>query len=550
MACEELRVLKDILNGMLSLILLVLSIYTYMKFKNLQTQYNQMLQNWDQGLVMDIDYEDETGCQGPNMMTWNYTWPGSMNACDCRDGRYHCLKSENMSTSIYHHRLCNSTQLNCGCDQINAVPPKNVTYWKSTKRICLLREPTLIYHSLAKYRYKNGTCKNNTKICGDLNDPYKKICVPENLDRCPINSIMTNKRKSPDPTYFNESLEFFPGTKLFWSRNYPSSPLVEIRMTEDRVCLLNNDTNISPGRKDNEFMNVRRSRCSKKNQDPRFQLLDDWGELDLFTFNKVPFRRVKYYHTSNFYRWNLFHRGFLPWHPSCDPHSPKLYIQKKKIERLSFHEKVLLIITIISFTIISFIIYIELKGKKEDKEMIIFCTEYSPLFNFIAKIFSLPSLVINYKLAENMYNFNYMLFELKCSDEINNQLFKELGIFIEFDIYKAHFYGILTVVGLLVSESIAWFLKINQEYNEDRSSSSSKSSSYVNSGDILIPLEDKNGEMQDNDFAGPDEIKENQEIYEVQDRGVIIFGDEIEGMATLHLDNKIDQKLDWKKNKG
>ena len=504
---EILKLLKIVLTAILALVMLILSIYTFYKFRNLKIQYNQILHNWDQGLVMDINYEDGTGCEGPNLMTWNYTWPGSIRACDCRGGRYSCLDRNNISRVIFRNEYCNYTQLICGCDKINPVPPKEVSYWKSRTRVCLQREPTLTFHSLLKYRNNNGTCKENTIACGDLNNPYKKICVPKDLGRCPISSIITDEMKTPEPEYYKENLEFFPGTKLYWSRNHPSAPLAEIRMTEDWVCLNNNQTNISPGRKDNVFMKERRSRCSEENQDPRFQLLDKWGETDLFTFNSVPFSKVKNYRTSNSYKWNLFYRRFLSWHPRCDIHARGLYHQQDQMNTLEFHEITLLVLTIISFIFLLIISCVESNTifNQSFDESDKFILKYSPIFNSIFKAVTLPSLFINYKLSEKMYEFSYLLFEFKCSDERNNELFRKIGVMIEFDIYKSHFYGIITVVGLLLTELISCISKI---YNDDQSSSSS---SYFNGHNTIEPLEIENEEEDEESKKkrGEMEVKED-----------------------------------------
>ena len=81
------RTLKIVYLGALfiyGIVALVLASRAYKEFVSLALDYDLMLDNWKEDVIMEIEVQNNADCSTNFTYLWTYIWPGTNSGCDCR----------------------------------------------------------------------------------------------------------------------------------------------------------------------------------------------------------------------------------------------------------------------------------------------------------------------------------------------------------------------------------------------------------------------------------------------------------------------------------
>lgn len=225
---------------------LIQAIMAYTKFRDLSKGYNNIIENWEEDIIIDITAADPgSTCPAGSSKEFVYNYGGANAGCDCRS-----VSHQDLSNTIYtgSSSTCNTTMIAAGCVQKDSWPSKECdslasgTSSGNAKALCIHRKAGVDFIETASKLGSDGNCASGYTECGSSAasdvDRLNAFCVPNDVGGCPIMDI-TIGGTTPSP---GSSLTI-DSTVINWSKVPTSTkmPISELTLSVGNVCKNNNN---------------------------------------------------------------------------------------------------------------------------------------------------------------------------------------------------------------------------------------------------------------------------------------------------------------------
>lgn len=399
-------------------------------FENNTYDYFLLLENWRQPIITDIISTNNSYCPSGYSNLIPYQWGGSEVGCNCINSIK--LKKITEGWADIAKGLCSSDQYLYQCSSIAPQSPKEMPLWYNNNLLCVKREKNETFENRANLLEKSGQCAKGYQKCGKGNGFNEDRVFCTASGKCPINSIALSKA-SPGGNY-NESIEFNTkngeGYRLFISRlEENASPIVEWRVSEEKICLNNKANYLSSKHNEYILVNNQRSRCAEF--DDRFKLLDSLSEREFFAFNHFENigTLLPSYSLSDDISWNLYYRSIIDFKIQCrDLMFDLINLEDEAKDIAKFINSSTITITVFVGILGLFYLvaaYLILDGNGDCD--VDFCNIFIFLLNYTVRIVSLSLSGYDKTLVTNFANLFSSMKDMNCSDEITNNFFKNLA---------------------------------------------------------------------------------------------------------------------------
>ena len=222
-------------------------------------------------------------------------------------------------------------------------PERKLWNWPTHNKYCGKRESQFAFEIVYKNMFRDGSCKNGFKRCGDDKTIGKGICVPDGSE-CPLTSVKLSE-SSPNSEDYQE-IEG-NGKNLYFSNKPIGPPVVDLDLSESHICSNLNVRSITKGR--NDYPLIRKSAGKKCQIDTRYEdLYDAAGERTLFDLNNVVYFGLPGFQTSDQYLWKGLGRGVIQFSPSCQSLVPEILQSAVEIQSVKKDYKVAMVRKIFS----------------------------------------------------------------------------------------------------------------------------------------------------------------------------------------------------------
>lgn len=384
--------------------------------------YMQLLDNWEQPFIEDIKITLQDECPVGYSYMVNYKWPGTEPGCDCRHSLW--IPENRYGKRMYIDKgFCTVNQTNYGCYDIQSIPGKNFHRWREFKVLCMKQMfGTNFMNSFLMSRYQDECPEGFFKCGGETKD--STYCIPNIYEKCPISSIMIARQK-PDPLY-NESLLLDDGEKLsiYWSREAPKTPPVEIRVNEEDVCYDNWKINRGSNYEDHVLMVNSKTPCDRI--DHRFEPLDALSERKFFQMNQMAYLEevLPLFQFKLGTNWKIFSRGHITFNIECRPQIKNLFNFRDLAQKINnINENWVALIMIFGFiSLFLNIIYAVLTFKKN--ESLVPFQVATIFINYLARYCCLNYCHLAGQTLGSFQNSIGGLNMQNCSDDLTNDYFK------------------------------------------------------------------------------------------------------------------------------
>lgn len=199
-------------TGLYILCTLIL-IRTYNSVFDFNIDLNYEFQSWKEPLITDIQASSTT-CPTGTSKTWNYSWPGSKDSCDCRLSDRYSLSKANLEPIIYWSN-CTADMVNkCSCKSSSAYPQTNVDSLFQGKEtadpfVCMISNPSYNFRDSMNNTKSDGDCDDDSRLCPEQvheDSDNIQICVKSNIN-CPINNLIISSN-NPNIVFYKKGPSF------------------------------------------------------------------------------------------------------------------------------------------------------------------------------------------------------------------------------------------------------------------------------------------------------------------------------------------------------
>lgn len=437
-------------------------------FGNQTIDYFLLLENWRQPIITDIKtFSNATSCPEGYTHLIPYQWGGSSHGCNCIDALTVKKVAEGWSNTGYGY--CDVDQLLYGCSNIDSTSSRDMPLWYESVLLCGKTEKNETFEKRASFVEKTGGCANGYQKCGSGDGFSEDRVFCTAASKCPINSIVLSQT-SPGANY-QESASFKTrkgnGYSLYWSRLEKNTlPIVEWRVSEENICLNNENNYLSIKHKEYKLVKNERVHCSEL--DNRFQTADDMTEKEFFTYNNFQniVSLLPGYSLSDEILWNLYFRSMIDFKIECrymmsdlinledDATAIKDFIYKTTIISTVFVGLLLL-----GYIIIFIMLFNEEKfndcghNARKISNILLF------VFNYLIRIISISLSIANKVQVTNFANLFTSMKDQNCSDDLTNAFFTNLSADLNgsvlFDLNMVVFWNVgiisIDILTLLIS---------------------------------------------------------------------------------------------------
>lgn len=453
--------------------------------------YFLLLENWRQPIITDLKIvSNTTSCPDGYQSLNPYRWGGSSHGCNCIDALYIKKKAEGWSDIISGY--CTVDQLLYGCSNIETTSSRDMPLWYDSMLLCGKAEKDETFEKRASLMESTGSCANGYQKCGSGDGFSEDRAFCTAASKCPINSIVLSQT-SPGANY-QESVSFKTkkgdGYSLYWSRLEKNTlPIVEWRVSEENICLNNENNYLSSKHSEYKLVNKERVRCTEL--DNRFQMADSLTEKEFFTYNnfKNIVNLLPGYSLSDDISWNLYFRSIIDFKIDCRYMMNDLINLEDEATTIKdfIYKSAIISASLVGFLVFGYIIIFfallneeKIEGCRENGIKIsnIICF----LLNYLVRIISISISIVSKTQVTNFANLFSSMKNANCSDELTNAFFTnlstDLNSSVMFDLNLVVFWNVgiisIDVLTLLISYfsikfpgTFGSFFKENKKENQN-----------------------------------------------------------------------------------
>lgn len=374
--------------------------------------YFLMLENWRLPSITDILPVRTTTCPQNYSYLIPYEFGGTQEGCDCRG----IFAYPDIQTGF-----CDYNQTLDGCRNISSLPGKAMPKWAGSTVWCVKREEGDTFMNRAGLVDMGGNCRNGYLKCGEGGKSQRDRMFCTSAKKCPINSFYVGQNPPTANDYeFSSTFDTEQGANysLYVSRNKSNTlPVVEFRVSEEKVCLNNKVNYLSPSHKEEyPLMINRREKCSEF--DERFSVLDSMTEKSYFEVNGLDFLEyiLPNFQLSNSIHWNLYDRSYVDFKIECRYLMIELESNENLVSELRSGIRNLLIVLTVFLSI--FLVFHMFTVK---------FPVVSFTGNYLLRLICLTCAAKNVNKAINYSNSFSNIRGMNCSDDIANNFFSDIG---------------------------------------------------------------------------------------------------------------------------
>lgn len=404
-------------------------------------EFEGLMVNWRSDLIGAMSLQ-----RGSSFDTniWDGYFEGTAVGCDCPNS----YARRNVVRGLHKHK-CSYNESITGCIGVPSVPKFRIYHGLDQISIAYARIPESSFLSLYHRMNPDGTCDESSKPCGDRNSISGGICIPKEWNSCPISEISL-RHSAINGT---QKVTKYEDHKLWYIENSEeNNPIVDLRITEDRVCL---NPNVSPhteGRTPYELWEGKQSPCQT---DSRWESLFSIGEKSLFDMHNIPYNILPRYETSNDISWRWMYRRIIQWRAECKTDVIEVLALKNWLHKTERTNRYFFWINLIMIIILAIL---QFRGSGMMKANAPLYVQKKEAFFRLGLIGILMlamgcNMYNGYKLAWNIEN----LVEKGCADEITQRMFSSIARTITIDYYLFSKYAIALWIFIAVSDNIEYF---------------------------------------------------------------------------------------------
>ena len=289
---------------MIALLFLILYYFSSNAVIFKQEEFSGIIDNWKSDLIWEFG-------KGPNI--WSGSYPGTVAGCQC-------FTTDTESEVYYgiNRHACSYNETRAGCIDINPIPRTLVSRWKNSESLRYTRLANTSFAELHVHMNADGSCKQGNHLCGTRGQDQGGICIPDDLKGCPVNELVLEQKIADGDS---QRLIQLDSSIFFGNQRSDMDPVVDLEISESRVCLNPREDSFTPGRKYYTLMSGRMNKCVN---DSRYMALDSMGESEFLEINKVPVDRLPEFVPTNKYQWIRFYRRLLSWKHTCLEEVPQV----------------------------------------------------------------------------------------------------------------------------------------------------------------------------------------------------------------------------------
>lgn len=478
------------------------------KMESLNDNFGEMFDTWKSDLVFDLTNSETDRLLASNeyLVPWIGTFPGTIEGCYCKQNS---TKYPEVIEGL-KDRTCTLNEAISGCLKLSKREAKPIDKWYSDQKLFGIKIRDTAFINTVSNMNTDGTCKEGFIHCGDPTSSSKGICIPSQIGRCPISSIL--RFNSGDDT----ELRF--GTLNFYiSRDERKNPISDLNITESHLCMVRSHYPLTPNRQRYPLLLGNATECQKDETADKIGLF--MGEKELFERNEIKFEGLYDYDVSNSYPYYLMAGRNLEWSPECIPLIDKTMRGPQKSNDLYKQYQILKVLLIIS-SILFFTAYcaagVSMAGDNKSLGKV------SYYLLAIAFLLIFPSYCIIMSRSSTFYNDYALVSSKKCSNEQTNNHFANLSKnFRETLGYlnNCFFWTGLVAMLLAAAGAIIYHLS-SSSYGNDGAADTSKGNIYAELEEPRNPIASFDVEyqlgytqlQQPNFITNPSSIKERKSL--------------------------------------
>lgn len=293
----------------------ILSGVTLSKFDTHSNQVDDVLLNWNEHLIFDIN-EKRTECQENYSEFLLGKWGGTVNGCNC-------LKVTEEINLKYKGAVLPDecpNNLKGKCEEIEAIEQQNITTWQLNS-LCIQQKNQTYYDYIRQSVPFNEECPYGTMQCGIIDSLNNKLCLKGRV--CPINDIVLSGYKIP-LNYYYEDIRMRRDYYLFYTRLAFNGKIpVQFKLSQGNLCIDPDEKNVM---RDSYVLDkdLRKDYCSVTEDfltfDFRYRKIDSMANKEIYQQNgfldKVS--ALPNYHSGLLEDMtSLYVRSFIGWDVNC-----------------------------------------------------------------------------------------------------------------------------------------------------------------------------------------------------------------------------------------
>ena len=408
----------DVSFGIIALLLMILSIVTYVKLNTSDYTYlNNVGVNWKNGPIISVNTDTLT-CANDEVNLLDDEWGGTTEGC-------YCPHSFDLFYGNLRDGSCRDERDSLlFCSNVRATPPIKYTTWRG-RQLCGKRMRKN-YFDLVTANNAQG-CPMNHKPCGVIDTLNNVLCVEKN-ENCPFNDIKVIPSIDSIPKDRNYTvLKANSVNFLFSNENIKGNVITQFKVSDNQPCILPYYENMSGKLYLLDAMKSR-DKCSRGIGDTiidnEYVKLDTYNKKNFFMDNQLigslsslPEFNIEDYNTPT----SLFVKEYIGVNPSCIRELKQSGLTGAAIEELSnveskmgtslgFAMAIMIIVIISLFFAIAYVV-ISFSGEISTKLIISCCPMTMNIVNFIL------GLVLMSKIKEFNTYFD-LLTDSRCVDGV------------------------------------------------------------------------------------------------------------------------------------
>lgn len=486
---KQLKIMKtlSIVAGMVfSIIGLCFSVYTRRQIKNANTDLYNVISNWQQRFIFDLEAVPSTQpCSGNKSEVYLSYWPGTGYGCNCLDTSRFMREMYDVTRDL-HSGSCSYNKSMAGCKNVMPTPAKPMHVWRGGQKYCATTYKGISFIDIADRFEDDKDCLPGTIKCGKSAESV--ICLPEWVKECPVSEVRLSRRvleqeiseqDSSDKAMMESEIENqrrnlqFQQIPMQLIRN-TTLPLVEMRIGYQGVCFDNSITRYPDSLSDYKLMSdSRRDFCS--DLDKRFKRIDSFEERSLLVANSIPYQTLPLFRekvdTIN-PLMDLFTRSAIQWNLNCKLHLGTVVDNSAEVASVAKYQDFLLFFTIVNFVLLTIILptvqlcvlfntRFDSRGitlpfgilNQESNCRCFLITIIS--IGWVAKFGQVLLFYLTMKVSERVMDHFHMIAEMNCSDEVTNGTFRQLDTAMRDHAYRHNKNGLIVEIVVIVANLIS-----------------------------------------------------------------------------------------------